>query len=118
MSTTATSSQRKANFSAGPAVLPEPVLARVRDEMMCLPGRGASILEISHRNKPHSPTSSTTASSDCGICSNCPRTTRSFLQGGARLQFSMVPMNLCGHDRTADYVVTGSWGQMACARRP
>ena len=88
--------QRVYNFSAGPAVFPVPVLERIRDEMLCLPGVGASILEISHRSQPF-----------IDIANDAERRLRQllsipddyavlFLQGGSRLQFAMIPMNLAG----------------------
>jgi phosphoserine aminotransferase len=106
--------QRVYNFSAGPAVFPVPVLERIRDEMLCLPGVGASILEISHRSQPF-----------IDIASDAERRLRQllgisddyallFLQGGSRLQFAMVPMNLAGPSQgPTSYVVTGAWGKMA-----
>ena len=102
------------NFSAGPAVLPVSVLQRAQDELLCLPGAGASILEISHRSKPF-----------LSILDSAKRNLRQllsipagyeilFLQGGSRLQFSMIPMNLLrGQSQAADYIVTGSWGEAA-----
>ncbi|HEV7280492.1 MAG TPA: 3-phosphoserine/phosphohydroxythreonine transaminase [Pirellulaceae bacterium] len=106
--------QRVYNFSAGPAVFPVPVLERIRDEMLSLPGVGASILEISHRSQPF-----------IDIANDAERRLRQllsipedyavlFLQGGSRLQFSMIPMNLAGTSQgPATYVVTGAWGKMA-----
>jgi len=102
------------NFSAGPAVLPVPVLERIRDEMLCLPGAGASILEISHRSKDY-------IAIQQGAKERLQRLLRLsddydvlFLQGGARLQFSMVPINLLrGRSQPAQYVITGSWGKKA-----
>ncbi len=101
------------NFSAGPAVLPVPVLEQVQREMLALPGAGASILEVSHRSTAFAP-----------IIEAAERTLRMllsipddyavlFLQGGSRLQFSMVPLNLLGRGQSADYILTGSWGNDA-----
>lgn len=106
--------ERLFNFSAGPAVLPVPVLERIRDEMLCLPGAGASILEISHRSKQFieiHQRAKTRLSRLLGLSDDYEIL---FLQGGARLQFSMVPMNLLrGQSQPAQYVLTGSWGVSA-----
>ncbi|MCA9132849.1 MAG: 3-phosphoserine/phosphohydroxythreonine transaminase [Planctomycetales bacterium] len=108
--------ERVFNFSSGPAVLPVPVLERIREEMLCLPGAGASILEISHRSETF-----------IGIQKQAEARLRRlidvgddyevlFLQGGARLQFSMIPANLLrGRSQPAQYVLTGSWGKNALA---
>jgi phosphoserine aminotransferase len=104
------------NFSAGPAVLPLPVLEQVQREIIALPGVGMSVMEISHRS-----------STFADILKSAEQRLRQllkvpdhyrilFLQGGARLQFSMVPMNLMTESNsTADYMVTGSWGKKALA---
>lgn len=113
MSATATA-QRVFNFSAGPAVLPVSVLQEVQEELLCLPGAGASVLEISHRDKRfvdilHDAES--TLRSLLGISDDYAVL---FLQGGSRLQFSMVPANLLrGTEKTAEYLLTGSWGKKA-----
>jgi phosphoserine aminotransferase len=106
--------KRLFNFSAGPAVLPVPVLERIRDEMLCLPGCGASILEISHRSKQFIAIQEAAKQRLIRLL-NIPDTHEViFLQGGARLQFSMVPMNLLrGSSTPAQYVLTGSWGKYA-----
>ena len=105
--------ERIYNFGAGPAVLPEPVLEEAQRDLMSLPGVGMSVLEISHRSKAFDE-----------IIGGCEADIRSlagissdyqvlFLQGGASLQFSMVPMNLMPAGGKADYVVTGSWSKKA-----
>src|SRR5690606_34331618 len=100
--------------SAGPAVLPVPVLERVRDEMLCLPGAGASILEISHRSKQFIAIQEQAKSRLQRLLGVGDDHEILFLQGGARLQFSMIPMNLLrGRQQPAQYVITGSWGQSA-----
>ena len=97
------------NFSAGPAVLPLEVLEQAQRDLLSLPGVGMSILEISHRSKPFDE-----------VIEGCEADLRAlagipdgyhvlFLQGGASLQFSMVPMNLLTPGQTADYIVTGAW---------
>jgi phosphoserine aminotransferase len=103
------------NFSSGPAMLPEPVLAEAQRELMELPGVGMSVLEISHRSKPFD--AIVNAAVDnlrklAGIPANYHVL---FLQGGASLQFSMVPMNFLPAGGVADYIVTGTWGQKAIA---
>jgi len=108
------------NFSPGPAVLPLPVLERARDELLSLPGAGASVLEISHRSPAFDRILAETVS-DLRILLGVPAEHEIvFLQGGASLQFSMVPLNLLrGRDAPADYVLAGSWGIAAAeeARR-
>lgn len=110
---TATSlSGRVFNFSPGPAVLPLEVLERVRDEMLALPGVGMSVLEISHRSPPFDRILEDTVHDLRGLLGIGTDHELVFLQGGASLQFSMVPMNLLrGQPAAADYVVTGTWGQ-------
>lgn len=106
--------KRLYNFSAGPAVLPVPVLERIRDEMLCLPGCGASILEISHRSKPFIAIQEAAKQRLIRLLQVPDSHEVLFMQGGARLQFSMVPMNLLrGRATAAHYVLTGSWGKYA-----
>ena len=102
------------NFSAGPAVLPVPVLEEIQRDLLALPGVGMSILEISHRSK--------TLRVDPGAgrgrhprrsAASRPNYKVLFLQGGASLQFSMVPMNLLTPGATADYIDSGSWADKA-----
>lgn len=108
--------ERIYNFSAGPAVLPVPVLERVRDEMLCLPGSGASILEISHRSKPYIAIQEQAEARLRRLLGIGDEHAVLFLQGGARLQFSMIPANLLrGRRDPAQYVLTGSWGISAVA---
>jgi len=108
-----TTTTRIFNFSAGPAVLPVDVLEQAQRDLLSLPGVGMSILEISHRSKPFD-----------DIIEGCEADLRAlagipdgyhvlFLQGGASLQFSMVPMNLLSAQGSADYIVTGAWSQKA-----
>ncbi|XZE54789.1 3-phosphoserine/phosphohydroxythreonine transaminase [Planctomycetaceae bacterium SH139] len=106
--------QRIFNFSAGPAVLPLPVLEQARDELLCLPGAGYSLLEMSHRDKLFVEILHT-AEADLRHLLEIPDDYAVlFLQGGAKLQFSMVPANLLrGTDKSADYLVTGSWSKGA-----
>ncbi|HMZ78979.1 MAG TPA: 3-phosphoserine/phosphohydroxythreonine transaminase [Acidobacteriota bacterium] len=101
------------NFSAGPAIMPVSVLEQIRDEMMSLPGVGMSVLEISHRSKVFDEiiqTAEAKLRSLMGIPDNYHVL---FLQGGASLQFSMVPINLLPANGSADYIVTGVWSEKA-----
>jgi len=105
--------ERIFNFSAGPAVLPVPVLEEAQRDLLSLPGVGMSVMEISHRSKTFA---DILAGAESGLREllNIPDNYRIlFLQGGASLQFSMVPMNFLSADRSADYIVTGSWGKKA-----
>src|SRR4026209_1198001 len=105
--------ERIFNFSAVPAVLPVPVLEEAQRDMLSLPGVGMSVMEISHRSKTFDEIIGRAESGLrelMGIPSNYHIL---FLQGGASLQFSMVPMNFLPHEGSADYVLTGSWGKKA-----
>lgn len=106
-------SGRVFNFSAGPAVMPLPVLQQIQQEMLNYNGTGMSVLEMSHRSAAFE-----------GIIQQAEANIRKlygipanykviFLQGGASLQFAMVPMNLLAKDASADYIITGSWSQTA-----
>ena len=107
-------SERVFNFSAGPAALPVPVLEQLRDEMMCYPGAGASIMELSHRGKVFVEIMEQAESSLRQLLSVPDTHEILFLQGGSALQFSMVPCNLLrGSNKTAEYLVTGAWGKKA-----
>jgi phosphoserine aminotransferase len=109
----ATTVHRVFNFAAGPAVLPVPVLEEIQRDMRALPGVGMSILEISHRSKTFEAILDQ-AIADARELAGIPANYHVlFLQGGASLQFSMVPMNLLTTGQPADYIVTGSWGQKA-----
>lgn len=104
------------NFSAGPAVMPVPVLERIRDEMLCLPGCGASVMEISHRSKQFIAIQESAKQRLIRLLRIPDDYDVLFIQGGSRLQFSMIPMNLLrGQSGPAQYVITGSWGKYALA---
>jgi phosphoserine aminotransferase len=108
-----TTTTRIFNFSAGPAVLPVPVLEQAQRDLVALPGVGMSIMEISHRSKTFEDILNT-AIADMRALAGIPSNYKVLLlQGGATLQFSMVPMNLLGAGTTADYVDTGSWADKA-----
>ena len=109
----ATTTQRIFNFSAGPAVLPVEVLEQAQRDLLSLPGVGMSILEISHRSKTFDDVIQG-CEADMRTLAKIPSDYRIlFLQGGASLQFSMVPMNLLPSGGSADYIVTGAWSQKA-----
>jgi phosphoserine aminotransferase len=109
-----TITERVFNFSPGPAVLPLPVLEQIQSEMLSLPGCGASILEISHRSQQFLAIMDATKQRLRQLLGIPEDYEILFLQGGSRLQFSMIPMNLLPEkDATADYIVTGSWGKYA-----
>jgi phosphoserine aminotransferase len=101
------------NFSAGPAILPEPVLEHARDELLSLGGIGMSVMEVSHRSKHFAPILAAAESGLRGLLGVPDNYRILFLQGGATLQFSMVPMNFLANGETADYVITGAWGKKA-----
>src|SRR4030095_4411078 len=106
-------SNRIYNFAAGPAVMPLPVLEEAQRDLVSLPGVGMSVMEMSHRSKAFE------RILDCAIAdirdiAGVPAHSRILmLQGGASLQFSMVPMNLLTPGRTADYIDTGTWADKA-----
>jgi phosphoserine aminotransferase len=102
------------NFSAGPAGLPLPALQEAQRDFLCYPGAGASIMEISHRSKTFESVLES-ANDNIAKLLTLPETHKVlFVQGGASMQFSMVPMNfLRGSGRSADYIVTGAWGAKA-----
>ena len=105
--------ERIYNFSAGPAILPEQVLQKAQSELLSFEGTGMSIMEVSHRSSYFE---KVLEGAENGLREilNVPVNYKIlFLQGGATLQFSMVPMNFLGEGRSADYVVTGAWGEKA-----
>lgn len=107
-------SQRVFNFAPGPAVLPEPVLAEAQRDLMALPGVGASILEISHRSATFENIIQQAETNVRQLLSIPDNYAVLMLQGGGRLMFSMVPMNLMGGGRRlSNYLITGSWSKYA-----
>lgn len=106
---------RAFNFSAGPATLPLEVLERAQSELVDYKGAGMSVMEMSHRSKEFQ-----------GIIDGAEANLRKlmnipdnyhvlFLQGGASSQFAMVPLNLLGTSKKADYINTGTWSKKAIA---
>ena len=101
------------NFSAGPAILPEDVLREAQENLMALPGVGMSILEISHRSKTFDAVMEQTKTDIKKLLGINDDYSIMFLQFGASLQFSMVPMNIMPPKNSADYIVTGAWAKKA-----
>ena len=105
---------RTYNFSAGPATMPEPVLEEIRDEMMNYRGTGMCVMEMSHRSKAYQQIIDE-AEADLRELMGIPDNYKVlFIQGGATLQFAMVPMNLMKNGK-AVYVETGAWSKKAIA---
>ncbi|MEP6475015.1 MAG: aminotransferase class V-fold PLP-dependent enzyme, partial [Gemmatimonadota bacterium] len=101
------------NFCAGPAVLPEPVLKQAQQDIWNVAGSGIGILEHSHRGKVFDRILDETIAA-CRELSGIPDDYEVlFVQGGASLQFAMVPMNILPAGRTADYINTGVWSEKA-----
>lgn len=101
------------NFSAGPAVLPEEVLLEAQKDLFALHGVGMSILEISHRSKTYDAIHQEAKDGLKQLLNIPDDYAVLFLQGGASLQFSMVPLNLMPPKNKADYILTGSWSKKA-----
>jgi len=103
------------NFSAGPSMLPESVLQKAATEMLDYQGTGQSVMEMSHRTPEYESIiygAEALFREIMGVPENYDVL---FLQGGASLQFSMVPLNLLGEKKKADYVNTGVWAKKAIA---
>lgn len=105
--------ERIHNFSAGPAVLPIPVLEEAQRDLLGLPGVGMSVMEISHRSKTFDEIFGRAEAGLRQLLGIPDNYHVLFLQGGASLQFSMIPMNFLPADSSADYIITGSWGKKA-----
>ena len=103
------------NFSAGPAMMPQAVLEQAQQEILNWQGSGMSVMEMSHRGKEFMSIAAQ-AEADLrelmGISENYAVL---FLQGGASSQFAMVPLNLLGDKKSADYINTGAWSKKAIA---
>ena len=101
------------NFSAGPAVLPEPVLAQAAAEMLDWHGSGMSVMEMSHRGKEFISIAEQ-AEADLRELMGIPANYKVlFVQGGATLQFAAIPLNLLRGKKSADYINTGEWAKKA-----
>lgn len=105
--------ERVYNFSAGPSMLPLEVLQQVQQDLINYPGAGSSVMEMSHRSAPFEAIIAETEATLRRIMRIPDSYAVLFLQGGASLQFSMVPMNLAARGETADYALTGQFSTKA-----
>jgi phosphoserine aminotransferase len=105
--------KRVYNFSAGPAIMPEEVLKDVQRDLFSYPGAGMSVMEMSHRSKTYDEIIKTAEKDVRQLLNIGDDYSVLFLQGGATLQFSMVPLNLMPPANKADYIVTGAWSKKA-----
>ncbi|HSD25946.1 MAG TPA: 3-phosphoserine/phosphohydroxythreonine transaminase, partial [Vicinamibacteria bacterium] len=110
---TTAAATRVHNFGAGPAVLPLPVLERVRAELLDYAGTGMSVMEMSHRSAAFEGIIQKAEADLRALLGLGPDHAVLFLQGGASLQFAMLPANLRAAERSADYVVSGHWSKVA-----
>ncbi len=102
---------RAINFSAGPGVLPLEVLKKAQEEMVDYRGAGMSVMEMSHRSKEYEAIIGG-AEQNLRKLMNIPANYKVlFLQGGASMQFAMVPLNLFSAAKKADYISTGAWAK-------
>src|SRR5690242_21910327 len=101
------------NFNAGPAILPPPVLEQAQQELLDYHGRGMSILEMSHRSKEYEAINSSAEATFKRLLGLGDDYRVLFLQGGASMQFAMLPLNFLPPGAVADYIVTGAWGEKA-----
>lgn len=101
------------NFSAGPAILPAPVLEQVQAELRDYQGRGMSIIEMSHRSPEYEAINNEAETRIRKLLGLEQGYRALFIQGGPSLQFAMLPMNYLPAGAVADYLVTGAWGEKA-----
>ncbi|HJZ47407.1 MAG TPA: 3-phosphoserine/phosphohydroxythreonine transaminase [Roseiflexaceae bacterium] len=101
------------NFNAGPAILPQPVIEQAQQELRDYQGRGMSILEMSHRSKEYEAINSQAEAAFKRLLGLDDEYRVLFLQGGASLQFAMLPLNFLPAGASADYLVNGAWGEKA-----
>lgn len=101
------------NFSAGPAILPVEVLKKAQNELLSLNGIGMSVMEISHRSEHFEPILEGAIKGIRELLGVPDNYQILFLQGGASMQFSMIPINFLDKNESADYIVTGAWGEKA-----
>ncbi|MEW6235517.1 MAG: 3-phosphoserine/phosphohydroxythreonine transaminase [Candidatus Omnitrophota bacterium] len=101
------------NFSAGPAGLPLPALQKAQEELLDFKGQGMSLMEMSHRSKPFAAVIESAEANIRSLLGVPNDYAVLFLQGGASLQFAMIPMNLRAKGQSADYIHTGSWSSKA-----
>lgn len=105
--------KRAFNFNAGPAALPLEVLQEAQTELLNYNGTGMSVMELSHRSKDYEVVHNHAQELLRKLLAIPENYQILFLQGGASLQFTMVPMNLLSADKTANYILTGSWSEKA-----
>ena len=110
--TTSTAPHRLPNFCAGPAAIPTPVLMRAQEELLDWQGRGLSVMEMSHRSKDYIAITQKAETQLRSLMEIPDNYKVLFLQGGASLQFSAIPLNLL-HGGRADYLTTGAWSGKA-----
>lgn len=101
------------NFNAGPAILPAPVLDRAQHELRDYQGRGMSILEMSHRSPEYEAINAEAAERLKRLLGVGEEYHVLFLQGGASMQFAMLPLNFLPPGASADYILTGAWSEKA-----
>ncbi len=101
------------NFNPGPAAIPLEVLEEIQEEFLNFKGSGMSITEISHRSKPFDDVINDAIERTKRLLKLDDRFKVLFIQGGASMQFCMIPMNLLADDKSADYVNTGTWATKA-----
>ena len=104
---------RAYNFSAGPAALPLEVLQDAQQELVDYKGTGMSVMEMSHRGKDYDAIHQEAVATFKELCGLGDEWSVVFIQGGASMQFAMIPMNFLGAGQTADYVNSGTWGNKA-----
>src|SRR5688500_17502059 len=102
---------RVINFNPGPAALPLPALERAREELIDFKGSGMSVIEHSHRGNEYEAIHDEAISLLTELLGIPSSHQVLFLQGGASLQFAMVPMNFLAADSSADYLMTGAWSE-------
>jgi phosphoserine aminotransferase len=107
--------QRAYNFNAGPSALPLAVLEKAQQELIDFRGTGMSIMELSHRSAAYEEVHNQAISLLKSLLSIPENYEILFLQGGASLQFSMIPMNFLNPETKAGYIMTGSWSEKAIA---
>ena len=101
------------NFNAGPAILPQPVLAQVQAELLDYQGRGMSIIEMSHRSKEYEAINREAEARILALLGIGAGYRVLFVQGGASTQFGLIPLNFLPPGQTADYLMTGAWSDKA-----
>src|SRR5690554_302311 len=107
--------KRAFNFNAGPAALPLEVLQAAQAELLDFQETGMSVMELSHRSKDYDNVHNEAKNLLVKLLDIPENYEILFLQGGASLQFSMVPMNILGPEQTGNYILTGSWSEKALA---